>query len=219
MFDFFYNFQGFNQEVFLAINQLTNHFSTIAYILQIFSYCFNLTNFALVYFVLCLYFYIQLRHTKDPDLRSSKFWIIYNNMVMIGITYTIFCITYAILKFTVNLPRPFCSLDPNIFVTIANTSLERCLSSFPSSHTGLAILVCYYTWPYTTTFSQKIIACMVVIIVAISRITLAMHYPADIIYSFFIAILLIIIGRIVYKNLENNLIKWVGKVISRVINN
>jgi membrane-associated phospholipid phosphatase len=60
---------------------------------------------------------------------------------------------------------------------------------------------------------------MVVIIVAISRITLAMHYPADIIYSFFIAILLIIIGRIVYKNLENNLIKWVGKVISRVINN
>lgn len=218
MFDFFYNFQGFNQEVFLLINQLTNHFSIIAYILQIFSYCFNITNFAVIYLILCLYFYTQLKHVKDPSIRSNKFWIIYNNMVMIGITYTIFCIIYAILKFTVNLPRPFCSLHTNIFVTIANTSLERCLSSFPSSHTGLAILACYYIWPYITS-CQKIIACMVVMLVAISRITLAMHYPADIIYSFFITILLIIIGKIVYKNLENNLVKWSGKIISRMINN
>lgn len=218
MFDFLYNFQGFNQEVFLLINQLTNHFSIIAYILQIFSYCFNITNFALTYFVLCLYFYIKLKCIKDPTLRSNRFWIIYNNMVMIGITYTIFCIIYAILKFTINLPRPFCSLPTDIFVTIANTEPERCLSSFPSSHTGLAMLACYYIWPYIT-YSQKIIACIVVIIVAISRITLAMHYPADIIYSFCITILLIMIGKRVYKNLENNIIRWSGNIISRMINN
>ena len=218
MFDFFYNFQGFNQEAFLLINQLTNYSSIIAHILQIFSYCFNIANFAIIYLALCLYFYLKLLRIEDVSLRSSKFWLIYNNMVMIGITYTIFCITYTILKFTINLPRPFCSLNPDTFLTIAAIEHERCLSSFPSSHTGLAILVCYCIWPYIKC-SQKIIACMVVIIVVISRITLAMHYPADIIYSFFITISLIIISKIIYKNLENNVIKWFGRIISRMINN
>lgn len=217
MFDFFYNFQGFNQEAFLLINQLTNHSSIIAHILQIFSYCFNITNFALIYLVLYLYFYIKLLRIQDVSLRSKKFWLIYNNMAMVGITYTIFCITYATLKFTINLPRPFCSLYPDAFITIANTQHERCLSSFPSSHTGLAILVCYCIWPYIK-YSQKIIACIVVIIVAISRIALAMHYPADIIYSFFITTALIIISRIIYKKLENNVVKSVGQIISRVLN-
>ncbi len=218
MFYFFYNFQGFNQEVFLLINQLTTHFSIIACILQIFSYCFNITNFALVYFVLCIYFYVKLKRITDPILRSNKFWLIYTRMIPIGITYTIFGFTYFLLKFTVNLPRPFCSLDPSTFVTIADTKLERCLSSFPSSHAGLALLVCYFIWHYITS-SQKIIAGAVVVIVAISRISLAMHYPADIIYSFLITALLIIIGNIIYRKLENNVIKCSGNIISRMINN
>jgi membrane-associated phospholipid phosphatase len=217
MFDFFYNFQGYNQEAFLLINQLANHSSIIAHILQIFSYCFNITNFAIIYLVLCLYFYIKFREREDGRLRSSKFWLIYKNMAMIGITYTIFCITYTTLKFTINLPRPFCSLHPDTFITIANTQYERCLSSFPSSHTGLAILVAYFIWPYIKC-SQKIIACIVVIIVAISRISLAMHYPADIIYSLFITTFLIVISKIIYKKLENNMIKWFGNIISRMIN-
>ncbi|MDR0329093.1 MAG: phosphoesterase, partial [Rickettsia sp.] len=37
MFELLYNFHGLNQEIFLWINRITNHFSIIAYILQIIS--------------------------------------------------------------------------------------------------------------------------------------------------------------------------------------
>ncbi len=216
MFELLYNFQGLNQEIFLWINRITNHFSIIAYILQIISYCFNISNFAIIYLIYCVYFYTQLKKIQDFNQRQIKFWSIYNKMVLIGIIYTIFGCTYAIFKFFVNLPRPFCLLPINSFVTIANIELERCLSSFPSSHSGLALLTAYFIWSYIT-MGQKIIALLVVILVAISRITLAMHYPADIIYSFLITIIIIILGRIVFRIFANNLIKWLGKGVFKIL--
>jgi membrane-associated phospholipid phosphatase len=114
-----------------------------------------------------------------------------------------------------NFPRPFCSLPSNSFTVIANIDLERCESSFPSSHSGLALLVTYFIWSYIT-IRQKIISCFIVILVAISRITLAMHYPSDIIYSFLITIIIIFIGKIIYKIFANNLLKWFGKIIIRL---
>lgn len=217
MFELLYNFQGLNQEVFLWINRMTNHFSIIAYILQIISYCFNITNFAIAYLIHCVYFYIQLKKIHDFNHRQIKFWSIYNKMVMIGIIYTIFGCTYTLLKFFVNLPRPFCSLHINSFVTIANIELERCLSSFPSSHSGLALLTSYFIWSYIT-MRQKITALLIVLLVAISRITLAMHYPTDIIYSFFITIIIIIFGKIIFRIFANNLIKWLGNGIFKILN-
>ncbi|MDR0296630.1 MAG: phosphatase PAP2 family protein [Rickettsia sp.] len=217
MFELLYNFQGLNQEIFLWINRITNHFSIVAYILQIISYCFNITNFATVYLIYCIYFYTQLKKIQDFNQHQIKFWSIYNKMVLIGIIYAIFGCTYALLKFFVNLPRPFCSLPINSFVTIANIELERCLSSFPSSHSGLALLSTYFIWSYIT-MRQKIIALLIVILVTISRITLAMHYPADIIYSFLITIIIIIFGRIVFKIFANNLIKWLGKGLFKILN-
>ncbi|WP_341756295.1 MULTISPECIES: phosphatase PAP2 family protein [unclassified Candidatus Tisiphia] len=216
MFELLYNFQGLNQEIFLWINRITNHFSIIAHVLQIISYCFNIANFAIAYLIYCVYFYIQLKKMQDFNQRHIKFWSIYNKMVLIGIIYTIFGCTYALLKFSVNLPRPFCSLPINSFVTIANIELERCLSSFPSSHSGLALLTTYFIWSYIT-MGQKIIALLIVLLVAISRITLAMHYPADIIYSFLITIIIIIVGRIVFRIFANNLIKCLGNSIFKIL--
>lgn len=212
MFELLYNFQGLNQAIFLYINQLTNHFSIIAAILQIISYCFNISNFAIFYIICCIYFYIQIKKIQDVNQAYLKFWPIYNKLILIGIIYTIFGFTYTILKFSINLPRPFCSLSQDSFITIINISLERCLSSFPSSHVGLALLVAYSIWSNITNI-QKIIAILIVILVAISRISLAMHYPADLIWSLVITIMIIFVGKIVFKIFSNNLIKWFGEII------
>lgn len=216
MFEFLYNFQNLNQEIFLWINKVTNYSSIMAYILQNISYCFNISNFAIIYIISSIYYYIQLAKIQDFNQRSSKFWIIYKEFMRIGIIYSIFGVIYAGLKFSVNLPRPFCSLPAGSFVTIADTQIERCLSSFPSSHSGLSLLVTYIIWPYLTIW-QKFISCLIVLLTAISRITLAMHYPADIIYSYLITIIIIIIGKIIYQILENNLIEWFGKIIFSIM--
>jgi membrane-associated phospholipid phosphatase len=140
----------------------------------------------------------------------------YFDLTRIGICYTLFGLTFAALKISVNLKRPFCSLAEGDFITIANTSLERCLSSFPSAHSGLSILVAYSLWPYMNK-PLKWISCLAILAVAISRITLAMHYPADIIYSIIVTIVIIFAGNFIFRILKNKVIKPVGDRIFELI--
>jgi membrane-associated phospholipid phosphatase len=152
-----------------------------------------------------LYFiYLVKTFKKNRDI----FWGIkkLTHMLKIGLTYAIFGIIFAILKFSVNLPRPFCSMSKDNFVTIIDTSLERCLSSFPSSHVGISLLVAYFLWP-SLNFAQRIIASMVVILVSISRMTLAMHYPADVLYGLIITVIIIIAGNHLYGRCTSKLMK------------
>lgn len=214
MFEFFYNLAGLNSQIFLTINHATNT-SILPRVLQLISWPFGIDKFAICYAVLAAYFFFKL---KKLDLYSQEkeFWPLFNKMMTIGITYTVFGFIYAALKFSINLPRPFCSLPADSFHTIINTANERCLSSFPSAHTGLAVIITYFLWSYLRT-SGKLTAIAVIALVGISRMTLAMHYPADIIYSFFIAFLIIMIGHIIYRIFENNIIKWVGGIILKFI--
>ncbi len=197
MHNIIYDFLGLNKEIFLFINKTTN-FGVIPYVLQIISKFFFIGNFAVYYFIICLYCYFKLKKLPDPKI---KFIPIYNNLVKAGTCYTLFGFTYAALKFGINLPRPFCSLLPTEFMTIIDTQTQRCFSSFPSAHTGLAIIIAYYLWPHLKK-SQQIMMSLLIIILAISRMTLAMHYPADIIYGGFIAYSLIILSNNLVDALE-----------------
>jgi membrane-associated phospholipid phosphatase len=211
--DFLYNWLGLNKSLFILINKLTN-IGYLPTILQIISDIFFIANFAIFYLAACLL--LCLRTSRTTIDKKSFFMTGYFDLSQIGICYTLFGFTFAALKFSVNLKRPFCSLAKDNFITIANTSLERCFSSFPSAHTGLSILVAYSLWPYMNKF-LKGISCFVILAVAISRTTLAMHYPADIIYSILVTILIILAGNFVFRLLKNNIIKSIGNGIFRLI--
>lgn len=215
MFKILYNFNGLNEQIFLLINNYTN-VSILPRILQIISWAFDISKFAIYYVVLLIYFYLRLKKVTNPELLNIKFLKIYRNMVNVGITYTIFGLIYAAFKFTINLPRPFCSLPIDGFSTIADITHQRCLSSFPSAHTGLAVLIAYFLWPYLNKLSM-FAALIIMILTSISRITLAMHYPADILYSIIIAIIVIIISNYIYRLLQNNLIRVCGNFIFKKI--
>lgn len=212
MFGVFYNWNGFNKSLFIAVNQLTN-VSIIPDILQAISSVFFIANFAVGYAITCIYFYFKTKQVTDKE---TYFITIYNGLVRIGICYALFGLAFAALKFSVNLPRPFCSLKPGEFITIANIASERCLSSFPSAHTGLSILVAYALWPYLNNFF-KTLACFIIFAVAISRFTLAMHYPADILYSAVVTLLVIITGNFIFYSLHKKLIKPIGYLIFQLI--
>lgn len=210
---FLYNWIGLNKSLFILINKLTN-VGCLPDILKIISDVFFIANFAVFYFIACLLFYFRTRRVTTD--KQSFFMTGYFELTRIGICYSLFGLTFAALKFSINLSRPFCSLTKADFITIANTDLERCLSSFPSAHTGLSILVAYCLWPYMNTF-LKYISYLVILAVAVSRITLAMHYPADIIYSAIVTILIIFAGNFVFKILKNKVIKPIGGGIFRLI--
>ncbi len=204
---------GLNKSLFISINKLTN-VSYLPDILKIISDVFFIANFAVFYFIACLLFYFRTRRVTTD--KQSFFMTGYFELTRIGICYSLFGLTFAALKFSINLSRPFCSLARADFITIANTDLERCLSSFPSAHTGLSVLVAYCLWPYMNTF-LKYISYLIILAVAVSRITLAMHYPADIIYSAIVTILIIFAGNFVFKILKNKVIKPIGDGIFRLI--
>ncbi len=212
MLEIFYNFFGLNEIIFAKLNYITNN-GIFPYILQAISSIFFIANFAIFYALTCLYFYFKTKKAINPE---EYFTPIYNKLVLIGICYAVFGFTFAGLKFSVNMPRPFCSLDPSQFATIANIELERCLSSFPSAHTGLSILVTYALWQHINNIG-KIIFCIIIGAVAVSRVTLAMHYPADIIYSALVTLLVIITGNIIYKILKPLVITPVKKIIIQLV--
>lgn len=209
---FLYNWMGLNKFLFIFINKLTN-VSCLPDILKIISDVFYIANFAIFYFAACLFFYFRTRLSQD---KQSFFMKWYFDLVKAGIYYSLFGLTFAALKFLFNLSRPFCSLASEDFITIADTTLERCLSSFPSAHTGLSILVAYCLWPHMNRL-LKFTGFLVILIVATSRITLAMHYPADIVYSAIITMLIIIAGNFIFKILKNIIIKPIGDKIFRLI--
>ncbi len=207
-----YNFFGINKEIFIFVNKITN-VGIIPTLLKISSQFFFIGNFAAYYLIICLYCYFKLKKRSNPKI---EFVPIYNQLVKAGTCYSLFGFAYAALKFGINLPRPFCSLSPSEFTTILDVTKERCLSSFPSAHTGLAILIAYYLWPYLTKY-QKAIVLSLIVVVSISRITLAMHYPADIIYSILIASLIIFFSNKLVDYMQNIIVKPIGKIIADVL--
>lgn len=242
----FYDLFGLNKVLFIFVNNITN-FSILPHILARLSQIFFIGNFAVYYFALCLYFYWRLRNLPlSPPKRGSseitplilvaprlrgddmdrgddsfanthtQFLRIYNQLVRVGLCYAIFGLSYAALKFGINLPRPFCSLPITDFITILDTTNERCLSSFPSAHVGLCVIMAYYLWPILKNY-QKILALLTIILVAISRITLAMHYPSDILYSIIIAFILIFVSNKLFEFLRLKLINPIGITISRLL--
>ena len=206
-----YDFYGHNTSLFNNIND-TFSSSTSQHLLKYISTLFDIEMFAIYYCIILAILSYRILTIKLYEQYS----FCYDFMVKIGICYACFGFTYAALKFGINMPRPFCSLPEGSFTTIIDISQERCQSSFPSSHTGLVFLITLFLWDYVGWFA-RIFWVGMVILVGLSRIGLAMHYPADIFYSLFIAAGVYIIGVEMYHILEGNLIAWVKERIWKMV--
>jgi len=214
--EIFYDWYGYNSEIFHILNHMGN-IGILPETLRCLSFFFNIENFAVYYFILCLVSFCRMRTrsaaevSKPMDNRS--FCITYNRLVFVGICYAVFGLSYAALKFSINMPRPFCSASD--FQTILDVGHERCMSSFPSSHSGLALMVTILAWEYLSKL-LRIVAIILVTLIAFSRIALGMHYPADIVYSYLIVLIVLAISYVVFKLFENNIIKYVGRKLEQL---
>lgn len=206
-----YNLGGWNKEIFLFLNNFFNQgIAPLPELLKLISYCFSIYSFAMIYILICLFYCHRLLNQK-PNF--YKFQNTINQLLQIGTCYTLFVFSFALIKFTANMPRPYCSIDPELFYTILDTSKERCLSSFPSAHTGIAIMAIYY-FPPSAEIYYKIPFYILAFLAILSRITLAMHYPADLLYTVILTIFIIKINQIIFDQVKNlHLITRVQKLI------
>ncbi|MEY3196640.1 MAG: hypothetical protein RLZZ59_6 [Pseudomonadota bacterium] len=208
--EIFYNFAGYNQKIFLWINSWAIN-DDISYAAKIISKFFDIEMFALYYCFAAIYLMVRLKFIENSK-RYDAYCKKYDFMVRLGIAYALFGFVYAILKFTINMPRPFCSLSHDQFITILDVTQERCLSSFPSSHAGLVFLITLSFWREVDKF-QKLLLCSLVILVSFSRVLLAMHYPADILYGLIVAYCVYLLAYFVFFILKDNLLSCVKSKI------
>lgn len=211
--DVLYSWFGLNTQIFLLINNFINKSITqfpLAESLIYLSKFFSIYSFAVMYCVLAFFYFIKIFTGKTTFISAidKKF----DSIISSGICFALFIFTFTILKYSVNLPRPYCSLDSNLFHTLSDNRLQRCLSSFPSAHTGVAIIIIYYLWEYMNNIS-KIFGCALIFMVATSRISMAMHYPADIVYSGIITYFIIKLGNKIYTILKPKLLQIVSYII------
>lgn len=207
--EFCYDWLGYNQQIFSTVNLwLNNH--QIDGILQNIATPFFVGYFAIIYCSLSALTLCTIRKHGSEDLFNES----YDKLLHIGCSYALFGFVYAGLKFGINLPRPYCSLQAHQFFSSIALDNERCLSSFPSAHTGMAVFMTYFLWPYASKF-LRIIMGVIIILVASSRIASAMHYPADIIYGALLAIIVIKATAAILRNrniqsISNIIKKWIG---------
>lgn len=209
---FLYDWNGYNKAIFLNINHYFSD-ANIQYFFKYLSALFNISNFAIYYIFAAMIFCFKYR-----NIPTEKFLAVYNYFVKIGIIYALIGFSYAFIKFTIDMPRPFCSLSSHEFFTVANTLAERCESSFPSAHTAIAILISYSLWGVLSK-ALKLVVIVTTILVMFSRIVLAMHYPADIFYSILIVGFVINLGKVIFRLFEKNLIRYIGMFIYGLFKN
>ncbi|RYE12809.1 MAG: phosphatase PAP2 family protein, partial [Rickettsiales bacterium] len=86
---------------------------------------------------------------------------------------------------------------------IDNNCKNRLDGSFPSVHSIISVLLICYLWQFIDRFYLKLLAILYIIIVGLSRVSLYMHFPADVIYGYFIGL----IYYIIFVYISNLLIK------------
>jgi len=117
----------------------------------------------------------------------------------VAFAFTINAIIINILKYTINRPRLFES----------DTYIEKLTSggspSFPSGHTGDAMVVAIYM--SLLFFKQKLLLALIwlwAIAVAYSRIVLGVHYPSDILGSVVVSTIVALVTHHIFNKLKTS---------------
>lgn len=156
---YFYDILGYNTSIFLIINQLAQYniilifCKTLAFILEIKLWIMTTIGLALI--------------------------VLYNQKITLHqlrllVSFYIFTIVFTLAKNIAHYTRPFCEIKG---IITEYTFTFDCFSSFPSAHAGLAVWIVYN---FKVNFYLSI---FFVILTAMSRIILCVHYPTDTVYG------------------------------------
>lgn len=207
----FYHWLGLNEYLFTLLNHNLNQ-GALPYFLYVISILFKEFVFLIYYAVFVVY---QIRQLSI-DTSYERYNRAFNKAVEIGSIYASVIVVYTLIKYSINFPRPYCSMPS--FFSVQDFGHERCLSSFPSAHVAVAIIICWWCWPYLSRLG-RILLIGLVVLVGLSRIALAMHYPADIIWSIFISLSICFSASKIYRlpYLQNKILDPIEKLIWQFI--
>ncbi|MCF8463122.1 MAG: phosphatase PAP2 family protein [Rickettsiaceae bacterium] len=160
-----------------------------------------------------VYIIIISIHFSKSKIYAEKLKLLEFSVALL-INYSAIVIIFTITKSMIALERPLCQLQPNSFILPYPEIEKVCHHSFPSAHSAFATLVAISLWSKVNFFG-KLLLIFLVIAVAISRIGLAMHYPADVIYGIFFVFIINYISQKNAKSFAGFLIKLFPAILGK----
>lgn len=197
-----YHWNGYNKELLVSIHNFSYH-PTFHLIMEIMSSYIGHFKWATVTIpVIALLVYLSFKIKKKNQVVPYCFSALKCFAVML-ISLVIAGEIVDIMKEYFAMPRPFCSVEDNLIKNLAmhKAYKHKCFQSFPSGHTAYVTVLLASLWPILN-FWFRLLGIAIVILVGISRVVLAMHYPMDVGTGCFIALVTVVIMHQILAKLE-----------------
>lgn len=161
-------------------------------------------------FFVTIYVIIVSIHLKKSKIHAKKLKLLEFSISLL-IDYISIVIIFTTIKSLVGLQRPICELQPGSFILPYPDIDKICNHSFPSAHSAFATLLAVSLWSKVNLIGKLLLVLLVAIIGA-SRIGLAMHYPADVIYG----ILLVVMIHYFCNKLTKPILKYLVEYLPQI---
>ena len=119
-------------------------------------------------------------------------------IAVLAIAYVIDTVLVSMLKYWLDFPRPPLALGAAAVRSIGAPEFHH---SLPSGHSSFAALLAACLWPALNRYG-RVAAIVYVLWVGVSRVSLGVHFPADVVYSFLLSLAVVLpIRHFVYSTL------------------
>ncbi|QEK39598.1 phosphatase PAP2 family protein [Candidatus Sneabacter namystus] len=191
---FIYYVLQYNLKIFSFINGFLCESRTFIIFSKTLAVVFCVKTFVCLFFLAAIFsiLFFKFQICIEPK-RKNVYIQFFNFFWNLGVNFTIFFAVFYCVKYFAAVPRPYVSS------TLTEGNFHS-MSSFPSAHVGLVTLLALHFRLLRSSLSAVFVI-LVILIVAISRIALCMHYPIDVIAGAVLAILCYFLGRVVQKHL------------------
>jgi undecaprenyl-diphosphatase len=194
--EIFYDWCGANMDIFIFINQL-HAFKELDIIMIICSEIafYSYVPLYLLLIVIYVIYYIKAAPTIELCTARTILWF----RIGLGLTlsYMLAGVIMLLLKQYCYMPRPFClfyDIPPQRYLLsvlspplVDAMSQIKCNHSFPSGHTAFMIIMVANLW-LGMNWLFRILGIGLIALVALSRIYLYAHFPADILGGAIVAV-------------------------------
>lgn len=199
-----YDWGGFNTHLFYLINGV--HSFLYDQFMLLGSWLGGTKIFPLYILLIGGFAFYDLKRRKNwqtADYREYRQrWLKTIAVITIGFFIDILWVQY--FKNYLHMPRPFIVLPAGTVIQLVQ---ETPFSSFPSGHACFAMLLAAGLWPMLGKIG-KLLAVFYVVWVALSRLAVGVHFPADVVGTLLLSFLGVCFIRLLINWLY---LYWIGK--------
>lgn len=144
---------------------------------------------------ICIAALVSLRRARERDAQGYARSVLWLSIIAVfALGFAVDAAVVGYLKVYFDMPRPPLALDAGVHVL----GPLKTRYSFPSGHVVFATLLAAALWPVLPR-AGRALAAVFVLWVALSRVNLGAHFPADVVGGFLVSLAVVLIVRTVVE--------------------